>query len=92
MFYLIIGSPIHAAFLPPHNVTQAIKGLTSVQKASGLHLGQDAGYLKFFHSFSQSLQANIGVVCLLRPHLLPSASFPVYYSLILPFDTKLSDY
>lgn len=54
----------------------------------GSNLGPEMGYHESLSGFSQSLQANAGVVSQIRPRPLLSAPFPIHYSLIfLAFDT-----
>jgi len=49
--------------------------------------GSDFGYPELFSGFTQSLQANVGIIPQIKPRPLSSTSFPMHLSLILSSDT-----
>jgi hypothetical protein len=56
-----------------------------ILKVPGSNLGPEIGYPGWeFHGFLQSLQANAEKAPEIRPRQLPSISFPIHYSLIIP--------
>jgi hypothetical protein len=61
---------------------QMITPVIFIRKVTSSNFGQDTNYLtEGFHSFSKSLEANVGIVLYIRPRPLPSISLTIHYHL-----------
>jgi hypothetical protein len=63
-----------------------------IRNVLGLDLSRDTDFPdgRIFHYHRQFLQANVGMVSLLRPRSNPSKSFPIHSSIILASEAARS--